>query len=86
MSVLSLAILLAQAGQEAAKQPMDSNLVWQYTAVGAVFTALGIWLVIKMHVKSRNPGKGSGGCCGCALSESCKKRRSDFPARGVGKH
>ena len=39
MSVLSLAILLAQAGQEAAKQPTDSNLVWQYTAVGAGFTA-----------------------------------------------
>lgn len=74
MNFSLLAILLAGSAQEATEK-LDTNHVLQYTAVGIVFTALGIWLVVKMVLSSRNREKGGGGCCGCALAESCNSRK-----------
>lgn len=68
-----LAILLAKAAQETTTE-MDDNLIWQYTAVGAVFIGLAIWLLIKTIRQARSPRKG-GGCCGCSLAETCNSRK-----------
>ncbi len=67
-----LAMLLSQVAKEAQAQP-DSNLIWQYVAVGAVFTFLAIWLLVKMIRLRKHPFRG-GGCCGCSLADSCNSR------------
>lgn len=42
----------------------------QYTIVGIIFLAAIIWAGIKVS----KMGKGSDTCCGCALSDTCKKK------------
>lgn len=44
----------------------------QYVIVGIIFLAAIIWA----GVKASRIGKGKGdACCGCALSDACKKKK-----------
>ena len=51
---------------------MDANYILQYTLVGLILLAVCVLIVVKTIRKSSR--KGSGGCCGCSLNESCQKK------------
>ena len=48
------------------------SITIQYIIIGAIFLLTAIWIWRK--VKCRNTKKNSG-CCGCTLSESCRKKK-----------
>ena len=50
----------------------DNNLVIQYSIVGIILLLACVWIVWKII---RNNKKKNNSCCGCALSDSCKKMK-----------
>ena len=52
---------------------MDTNEAIQWTLVGLAIAAALIWLTVKVLKMKKREGE-EGGCCGCSLSENCKKK------------
>lgn len=50
---------------------MTADMIIQYSIVGIVLLAACLWIVWKLF---RRQKKEADGCCGCALSENCKKK------------
>ena len=51
---------------------LTTGLIIQYSIVGVILLALCIWMIWKAVRKKNKP---SGGCCGCAIADTCKKRK-----------
>lgn len=51
----------------------DTNLIIQYSVVGAILVTAVIWVIYKAIKNRKNKGK-SNPCCGCSLSKSCGKK------------
>lgn len=51
----------------------STDLIIQYSVVGFVLLAALGWIVYKIKAKKR-PAEGNS-CCGCALSDNCKKKK-----------
>ncbi|MDE5712559.1 MAG: FeoB-associated Cys-rich membrane protein [Muribaculaceae bacterium] len=49
---------------------MTTNLIIQYSLVGMILLAASVWIVWQL-IKIRRRGPKS--CCGCSLSQTCKK-------------
>lgn len=50
---------------------MSANEIVQYSIVGVILLVVCLWLIMKV---TRKNNKNSGGCCGCAIAEKCKKK------------
>lgn len=57
---------------------MDIRL--QYTLVGVIVLLAVGWMLFRARRQSRHSAKG-GGCCGCALSDACIKKKINAPAK-----
>ena len=54
------------------QQHLDSNLIIQYSIVGVILLAACVWIAVKVFRRQKNKSQGS--CCGCSLSDACKKK------------
>ena len=52
---------------------MDTQTAIQWTIVALAVAGALIWLVVKV-VKLRKIKNEGGGCCGCSIADSCKKK------------
>ncbi len=50
---------------------ISMSLALQYTLIGIIFLAIILWMVVRMRKRIKSGG--AGGCCGCAIKDSCKK-------------
>ena len=48
------------------------DMILQYTIVGLILLAAFTWMIWKL-LRKKNSGK-STNCCGCAISDTCKKK------------
>ena len=51
---------------------LTADLIIQYSIVGLILLAALGWILWKLLRKQKNS---KGPCCGCALSDSCKKKK-----------
>lgn len=56
---------------------MATNLIIQYSIVGAILAGAVVWVIVKAIQAHKNRGKFYGGCCGCALKEKCTSPKND---------
>lgn len=54
--------------------PYKTDMIIQYSVVGAVLLAACGWILWKLLRKK--PNKNSGSCCGCALADNCDKKQN----------
>jgi len=52
---------------------MVNNPTFQTYTVVAIFIICAAWLVLRVWMKRKNPGCGSGGDCGCPTDEFKRK-------------
>lgn len=57
----------------ASDQGMTTDLIIQYSIVGGIILAALAWIVWKSLRKNKKNSGSS--CCGCALEDSCKKKK-----------
>ena len=51
------------------------NLTFQYIVVGLILVATAVYIIVKLISLRKKAGNGgSGGCCGCALSDTCNPK------------
>ena len=50
----------------------STDLIIQYSVVGAVLLAACIWIILKIFKKNK---QSRNSCCGCAISDTCKKAK-----------
>lgn len=48
-----------------------ADMVIQYSLVGLVLLCACVWIIIKIYKSNKKGSLGS--CCGCQLSDHCKK-------------
>ncbi|MCH5242135.1 MAG: FeoB-associated Cys-rich membrane protein [Muribaculaceae bacterium] len=48
----------------------STELIIQYSIVGLILLLVCCWILWKIFRKEK---KSSGGCCGCAIADTCKK-------------
>ncbi|MCH5230279.1 MAG: FeoB-associated Cys-rich membrane protein [Muribaculaceae bacterium] len=57
------------------EQGYSPDMIIQYSLVGLALLAACCWIIWKLVKK--NKSKDSNGCCGCALEDSCNKKRRE---------
>lgn len=60
-----------------AGQVFSADMIIQYSIVGLILLAACLWIVWKLVRKH----KSNQGCCGCAISDSCKKAKKHTQRR-----
>lgn len=54
---------------------LTPDLIIQYTVVGIVLLLACGWIFWKIFRKQKE--KNRGGCCGCAIADTCKKAKKN---------
>ena len=65
------------------QENMTTEMVIQYSIVGLVLLAAFGWILWKLLRKNK---KQSSSCCGCSLSENCKKKEILNKKNKYGNH
>ena len=56
------------------QQGLTTDLIIQYSIVGLILLSVFAWMIWKIVRMTNKNASSSEGCCGCALSDSCKKK------------